>query len=278
MTTTPTTPYTSPIPVRRAHLGDAVASEWTKMRSLRSTVWTLGVMVVLVVGFGALLAFALDGVPEGVPEDEIEPRGAVLGLGLPGMMLATVCVITLGVLTITSEFGTGMIRTTLTACPSRNRVLTAKAIVFFAVVFATTTLVSAVTAVVQSAILGTTSGASAVQWLRVTVGVGLFMACLGLLSLAVGALLRHSAGSITTMIGLVLLPYVLAIGMYANALHGVRDTLVEYSIPTLLSAMYTDGVASDVPMTSGWGALWILMGVTAAALGGAYLVLDRRDA
>ncbi|MEV2203227.1 ABC transporter permease [Streptomyces fradiae] len=269
-----TTPYTSPIPVRRAHLGDAVASEWTKMRSLRSTIWTLGVMVVLVVGFGALLAFALDGVPEG----EVEPRGSVLGLGLPGMMLATVCVITLGVLTITSEFGTGMIRTTLTACPSRSRVLTAKAIVFFGVVFATTTIVSAVTAVVQSTMLGTTSGASAGQWLRVTVGVGLFMACLGLLSLAVGALLRHSAGSITTMIGLVLLPYVLAIGMYANALHGVRDTLVEYSIPTLLSAMYTEGLASDVPMTSGWGALWILMGVTAAALGGAYAVLDRRDA
>ncbi|MDT9680603.1 ABC transporter permease [Streptomyces sp. TRM76323] len=269
-----TTPYTSPIPVRRAHLGDAIASEWTKMRSLRSTVWTLGVMVALVAGLGMLLAFAVGE----VPSDGVESSDSVLDLGLLGMLLATVCVITLGVLTITSEFGTGMIRTTLTACPSRGRVLAAKAIVFFGLVFVTTTLVSAVTAAAQSAILGTTGGASAGQWLRVTVGVGLFMACLGLLSLAVGALLRHSAGSITTMIGLVLLPYVLAIGLYTPELSGLRTALIEYSIPALLGALYTGGATGDVPMPSGWESLWIIMGVTAAALGGAYAAFDRRDA
>ncbi|MFJ8692703.1 ABC transporter permease [Streptomyces roseolilacinus] len=270
-----TTPYTSPIPVRRAHLGDAIASEWTKMRSLRSTVWTLGVMVVLVVGLGVLLAYAIGEAP--ASPDAYED-GSVLNLGLLGMLLATVCVITLGVLTITSEFGTGMIRTTLTACPSRGRVLTAKAIVFFGLVFVTTTLVSAFTAAAQCAVLGTGGGASAGQWIRVTVGVGLFMAFLGLLSLAVGTLLRHSAGSITTMIGLVLLPYVLAIGLYTQELSDLRTALVEYSIPALLGALYTGGPTDGVPMTSGWQPLWIMMGVTAVALAGAYTALGRRDA
>ncbi|MCP9944546.1 ABC transporter permease [Streptomyces somaliensis] len=266
-----TTPYTSPIPVRRAHLGDAIASEWTKMRSLRSTVWTLGAMVALVAGLGALLAVLLGESPSAPPESGV----SVLSLGLLGMLLATVCVITLGVLTITSEFGTGMIRTTLTACPSRSRVLTAKAVVFSGLVFVTTSLVSALTAAAQVAIVGTSGGATGGQWARVTVGVGLFMACLGLLSLAVGALLRHSAGSITTMIGLVLLPYVLAIGLYTDELSGLRTALIEYSIPSLLGALYIGGGMS---MPSGWEALGIIAGVTAVALGGAYAALDRRDA
>ncbi|CAL9533223.1 ABC transporter permease [Streptomyces sp. enrichment culture] len=267
-----TTPYTSPIPVRRAHLGDAVLSEWTKMRSLRSTVWTLGAMVVVVVGFGLMLAFAVGH----VTEEELERSGPVLSLGMPGMLLATVCVITLGVLTVTSEFGTGMIRTTLTACPSRSRVLTAKAIVFFTVVFLTTVVVSAVTAAAQMAMVGTTGGATAAQWVRVTVGVSLFMACLGLLSLAVGAMLRHSAGSITTMIGLVLLPYVLVLGLYTEGLGKVRDALIEYSIPALLGSLYVDEPGT-APLQSGWGSLWVIAGLTAVALGGAYLTLDRRD-
>lgn len=63
-----TTPYTSPIPVRRAHLGDAIASEWTKMRSLRSTVWTLGALGALVAGPGVLLAVLLDETPRTRPK------------------------------------------------------------------------------------------------------------------------------------------------------------------------------------------------------------------
>ncbi|MFF8384616.1 ABC transporter permease subunit [Streptomyces kanasensis] len=267
-----TTPYTSPIPVRRAHLGDAIASEWTKIRSLRSTVWTLGVMVVVVAGAGILLAVAIGRIPEGS-----EVGGSALDLGMVGMLLGTVCVITLGVLTITSEFGTGMIRTSLTACPSRGRVLAAKCIVFFGLVFTITTLVSAFTAAAQSAVLGTTGGATTAQWVRATVGVGLFMATLGLLSLAVGALLRHSAGAITTVIGLVLMPFVLAIGLYAESLEGLRTALLEYSIPSMLAVMYSSGAMAGGPGPTGWQSLGIMIVVTAVALGGAYAALDRRD-
>lgn len=271
-----TAPYTSPIPVRRAHLGDALASEWTKMRSLRSTMWTLGVMTVVVVGIGFLLALAIGRVPEEEVRGEVGHSGAVLELGIVGMLMGSVCVITLGVLTITSEYTTGLIRTTLTACPSRGRVLAAKSIIFFLLVFVIVTANSALTAAIQSGVIGTSGGATTEHWIRATVGVGLFMATLGLLSLAVGAMLRHSAGAITLMIGVVLLPFVLAIGLYSESLSGLRDALVEYSIPSQLSLLYSSGEAYG-GMPADWDPLWIMLGVTAVALGGAYLALTRRD-
>ncbi|HJX88797.1 MAG TPA: ABC transporter permease, partial [Gemmatimonadales bacterium] len=180
--------YASPIPVRRATLGDAIASEWTKIRSVRSTMWTLGVMIVLLLGIGLLAAVAVN-----LSSADISDT-PVLGLGFFGVLLGSICVITLGVLTIASEYGTGMMRTTLTACPSRARVLSAKAIVFFLLSFVITTVTTGVVGVLQTAILDG-AAPSGDDWLRSTVGVGLYIATLGLLSLAVGALIRHSAGA-----------------------------------------------------------------------------------
>ncbi|TXS38094.1 ABC transporter permease [Streptomyces sp. OR43] len=262
--------YTSPIPVRPATLGDAVASEWTKIRSVRSTMWTLGVMIVLVFGIGVLSAIAVS------VSDSDSDMGAtpVLSLGFFGVLLGSICVITLGVMTIASEYGTGMIRTTLTACPSRARVLSAKAIVFFLLTFVLTTVMTTIVALIQTSMLDAPAP-SGKEWLSGTVGVGLYMATLGLLSLAVGALIRHSAGAITLMIGLVLLPLVLAIFMLADSLTSIREWLLEYSIPNQLSIFYDNSVATSGP--SGWEPLWLMLGVTAVALGGAYLAMNNRD-
>ncbi|PCG84391.1 ABC transporter permease [Streptomyces sp. WZ.A104] len=264
----PAVSYTSPIPIRPATLGDAIASEWTKIRSVRSTIWTLGVMVVLMLAVGvgsALLIAATDTDLMGEP---------VLGLGFFGVLLGSICVITLGVLTIGSEYSTGMIRTTLTACPSRSRVLTAKAIVFFLLTFALTTVAATVIAAFQTLILdgGTASGS---LWLRATLGAGVYIATLGLLSLGVGAIVRHSAGAITIMIGVVLLPLVLAPFMYAESLRGLQRFLIEYSIPNQLGALYGTTVTSSGP--SGWEPLLLMPLLAAAALGGAYAALKQRD-
>ncbi|MFI8355215.1 ABC transporter permease subunit [Streptomyces cyaneofuscatus] len=260
--------YESPIPIRRATLGDAIASEWTKIRSVRSTLWTLGVMIVLMVAIGlmsALLIAAADTDLAGEP---------VVALGFFGVLLGSICVITLGVLTIGSEYSTGMIRTTLTACPSRARVLTAKAIVFFLLAFVITTVTATVVAVFQTAILGAGLDSGSV-WLRATVGVGLYIAALGLVSLAVGAIIRHSAGAITVMIAVVLLPLVLAMFMFSDKLRGLQRFLFEYSIPNQLGALYGSTVTESGP--SGWEPLLLMLGIAAVALGGAYLALDRRD-
>lgn len=260
--------YTSPIPVRPATLGDAIASEWTKIRSVRSTMWTLGVMTALLLVIGVLTAVA-------VSASDSDMNGTpVLSLGFFGVLLSTICVITLGVMTIASEYGTGMIRTTLTACPSRGRVLGAKALVFFLLTFVLTTVMTSLVALVQSSMLDAASPTGG-EWLRATVGVSLYVATLGLLALAVGALIRHSAGAITIMIGVVLLPLVLALFMFASSLEGLRDALLEYSVPNQLSVFYDNSVSTSGP--SGWDPLWIMIGVTAVAMGGAYLSMNQRD-
>ncbi|PRH77064.1 ABC transporter permease [Streptomyces solincola] len=264
--------YTSPIPLRRANLGDALASEWTKIRSVRSTLWTLGVMIVLMTGvglFSAMVVAAVDA-EDGMGGDP------VLVLGFTGVLLGSLCVVTLGVLTITSEYGTGMIRTTLTACPSRARVLTAKAVVFFLLALTVTTATAALVAVLQTAIVGG-APASGEEWLRATVGAGLFVALLGLLSLGVGALVRHSAGAITVMVGIILLPLVAAMFMSYESMYEVREFLFQYSIPSLLVAVYADSGLLAEGGPHGWTPLAVLAGVTAVVLAGAYLALDRRD-
>ncbi|MGW6597454.1 ABC transporter permease subunit [Streptomyces sp. NPDC055036] len=267
----PTAGYTSPIPVRRTHLGDALASEWTKLRSVRSTMWTLGVMVVLMLGVGLLAALLVST----VSSDPVTPSGQdALSLGFFGVLLGSMCVITLGVLTIASEYGTGMIRTTLTACPSRGRVLAAKSLVFFLLVFVISMVVTMTVAALQVSIVGAESP-GARSWLLATAGVSLYLATLGLLSLAVGTLIRHSAGAITVMIGVVLLPLVLAMFMFSDSLTALRESLFDYSIPNQMAAFYSEGIRVSGP--SGWEPLWLLLGVTAIALAAAYFALDKRD-
>ncbi|MEV6958612.1 ABC transporter permease [Streptomyces sp. NPDC051207] len=263
--------YTSPIPVVRTHLGHAIASEWTKIRSVRSTMWTLGVFVLLVVGIG-LLAGGV--VASSSSEGDLSGENP-LSLGFFGLLLGSMCVITLGVLTTASEYGTGMIRTTMVACPSRGRVLTAKALVFFAVAFVVSLVSVSLVAFAQVAMLTGAREPSGAEWLKGTVGVSLYLALLGLLSLVVGSVVRHSAGAITVMIGAVLAPLVLALFMFASSLEDVRDALFEYSIPNQLGVFYANSLTESGP--SGWDPLWIILVVTAVAFAGAYALLEKRD-
>ncbi|MFG3253065.1 ABC transporter permease [Streptomyces sp. NPDC048172] len=279
--------YSSPIPVTRTHIGHAIASEWTKIRSVRSTMWTLSLMFVLTLGIGLATAAGLSTQDyTGMP---------LLSSGLFGLMLGQLCVITLGVLVITSEYGTGMVRTTLTACPQRGRVLLAKALIFFALAFVMTTVACTLTAMINSALLsdqdvpsyartgdladsieGGKLVADGGEWLGATVGAGLYVALLGLLSLAVGALLRHSAGAITTMMGVVLLPLVMALFMVGEAMKTVREKLMEYSPLNGLATLYRIPMEGDQDAT-GWPLLGLLAIVTAVALGVAFALLNKRD-
>ncbi|MFD4577781.1 ABC transporter permease [Streptomyces sp. NPDC058417] len=263
--------YTSPIPVVRTHLGHALASEWTKIRSVRSTMWTLGVFALLVLGIGFLVA-AL--VAANTQEGDLGNETA-LSFGFFGLLLGCMCVITLGVLTTASEYGTGMIRTTMTACPSRGRVLAAKGIVFFGVAFVTTLVSTVIVALVDVALLTDAREPTSGEWLKATVGISLYIALLGLLSLAVGSIIRHSAGAITIMIALVLAPLVIALFMFSESLSDLREALFEYSIPNQLSVFYSTSLTDSGP--SGWDPLWIALGVTAVAFGAAFTLLEKRD-
>ncbi|WP_149547686.1 ABC transporter permease subunit [Streptomyces marokkonensis] len=263
--------YTSPIPVVRTHLGHALASEWTKIKSVRSTMWTLGVFVALVVGIGALTGMVV------ASSDPDLGGESPLSLGFFGLLLGGMCIITLGVLTTASEYGTGMIRTTMVACPSRGRVLAAKALVFFVLAFVVTLVCATLIGFVHVALLEeyNAKDPSGEEWLKGTVGVSLYLALLGTLSLAIGSVIRHSAGAITIMIGAVLAPLVIALFMFSSSLEDVQQALFEYSIPNQMSIFYANSLSESGP--SGWDPLWIMLVATGAALGGAFALLEKRD-
>ncbi|UCM90545.1 ABC transporter permease [Streptomyces marincola] len=281
--------YASPIPVVRTHLGHAIASEWTKIKSVRSTVWTLVLMFVITVGVGLLLAVALSS------DDYV--GWPLLSGGFFGVMFGQLCIMTLGVLVMSSEYTTGGIRTTLTACPHRGRVLLAKTIVLFSLAFVMTLVATSLTALIHSSLLGDQDVpvyaaqdplmedsiengelvATAGHWMGATLGASLYVSLLGVLGLSLGALIRHSAGAITTVIGLVLLPLLAAMFMMGESLESLRDTLIEFSLLNGLATLFRLPMEGDESAT-GWPLLAMLAGVTVGALVAAYARLTSTDA
>jgi ABC-2 type transport system permease protein len=119
---------------RPATFGDVLRSEWTKLRSVRSTFWALTVTVVLGIALGAVISaatahgYAKSSVPGKLSWDPTN-------VSLAGVAIAQLAIAVLGVLTVSSEYSSGMIRTSLIAVPKRGRVLAAKSLVFAAVTF-----------------------------------------------------------------------------------------------------------------------------------------------
>ncbi|MBW1599820.1 ABC transporter permease [Streptomyces sp. JJ38] len=277
---------------KKTHLGHAIASEWTKIRSVRSTIWTLAAMFVLVVGIGLLVGLAFGSA------DYAEIP--VLAPGLFGLMLGQLAIITLGVLVVTSEYSTGMIRTTLAVSPRRTRVLTAKALVFFVLSFVMTFAACGLTAFIHSAMIegkplspypdpaiwnedamaAGQATATSTQWLDATLGASLYVSLLGLLSLAVGTLLRSTPGTVTTMLGLVLLPFIASLFMVTESTRELGDTIREYSTLNGLATLYHIPFRFDFDPgdeINGWPLLGLLAAVTGAVLIAAYARIATRD-
>ena len=119
---------------RPATFGDVLRSEWTKLRSVRSTFWALTVAVVLGIGLGAAIsAAAAHGYAKSSVSDKLswDPTG----ISTSGLAIGSLAIVVLGVLYISSEYSSGMIRTSLIAVPKRGRVLAAKSLVYAVVTF-----------------------------------------------------------------------------------------------------------------------------------------------
>jgi len=180
---------------------DVVRSEWIKLRSLRSTYWSLVVAAVAMVGLGALFSSRYDhfGPTE---RASINPAS----FSLSGFFMAQLAIGVVGVLIITNEYSTGSIRSTLAAVPQRRTVLGAKAVVLTAVV-AVVAIPSSFGAFFagQAILAGKTTQAhlSDPGALRAVVGAGLYLSALALGALALGAIIRRTAGAIATLAGLV---------------------------------------------------------------------------
>lgn len=256
--------------------GNVLTSEWTKIRSVRSTYWTLFVAAVATIGLSAILCAVYV-----AQYAHMSAKGRAgfnpASFSLTGGILAQLAIAVLGVLVITSEYGSGMIRNTFVAVPQRLTVLAAKAAVFSGVVLTvmTTAVFTAFflgQAMLSSKGIGVSIGAPDV--LRTVVGTILYLVVLGLLSLGVGALIRKTAGAITAVFGMIFVLPVLS-GLLPSSMSAIQ----KFMPSNAGSAIITGGAnTSGAPALSPWIGLGVFALYAVIALGAAALALVRRDA
>ncbi len=177
-------------------------SEWTKFRSLRSTVYTLLTAVVLSIGIGALFS-AVSASQYHTFSLADKASFSPISTSLNGMLFAQLAIGVLGVLLISGEYSTGMIRSSLTAVPKRLPVLWAKLGVFAGVVFAVTLVTSFVSFFLGQALLSShhlNVAISAPGALRSVIGAALYATVAGMIGMALGGLLRNTAAGISAFV------------------------------------------------------------------------------
>jgi ABC-2 type transport system permease protein len=265
-----TTTAETRVPSGRYGLAQAARMEWIKLRSLRSTWWTLAVTAAGTIGIG--LAVGLN---------TQNASGDLTNNGLAGVVPGLLLTGTLGVLTMTSEYTSGTIRATLAAIPRRPLVLAAKAAVFGAVTLIVGEAASFISffadgATLRHGIVAPTLGQPGV--LRAVVVTGTGFCLIGLLGLGLGAIIRHSAAAVGVLVaGVYVIAQVIGFIVHGAAAY-MPILIVENSLSTTKPVTCgTDG-ASCPHFLSAWAGLGVigLYAVIALAVGG--WLLARRDA
>lgn len=285
MATTVTHPATAgltPLPrtAGRLTFGGVLRSEFTKLRSLRSTYWTLAALIVISVGIGALFCFGqaqnlhnLHGAA--YAQEAAHAKQHAVAISLFGLLLGQLVIVVLGALTITSEHSTGMVRTSLASVPRRGMFFAAKALVFAAVALVVGLVTSFASFFVGQAILSSqhvNASLSQPGVLRAVVGGGLFLAACGLLAYGIGAVLRHTAGAITTAIALLFVVYILSGFLPSNwADH------VDKWIPFNAGAAIWEQVSGN-KMFAPWTGFGVFCVYTAVALAAGMYLFRKRNA
>ena len=261
-------------PAGRYGMADLVRSEWTKLRTVRSTIWTLGMTV--------LTGLAASAIATGVTRAHWATMSAsdrasfhpvevsLIGVDLGGTLMLGI----LGLLVVSSEYATGTIRATLAAAPRRPLVLAAKVLVFGIVTLVVSEFVAFASFLLGQALLtspaphATLSSPGAI---RAVVGIGLFLCVVGVLALAIAVLVRHTAGAISAYVGVILV-----LPIIVSALPGTLQDQIERLLPLEIgSAM----ISNPPPDAFGpWTGFLILCGYTALILAVGTVLLVRRDA
>jgi ABC-2 type transport system permease protein len=249
-------------------------SEWIKFRSLRSSYITLAATAVITIGFSALICWANVSRWDRLPA--AEKAGFVpVEESLRGYFLAQMAVGVLGVLIVTGEYSTGMIRASLSAVPKRLPVLWSKTVVFGAIVWVVNTVCVLIAFFVGQSILSgkhldTTLSAAGVT--RVVLGTALYLTAVGLLAVGIGTMLRNTAGGIASVFGLLLVVPLLAEALPSSW----RDNIAPYLPSSAGQSLATLHPVS--PSLAPWTGFGVLCVYVAVALIGAAVVLKRRDA
>ncbi|WP_439657938.1 ABC transporter permease [Lentzea sp. HUAS TT2] len=260
-------------PAQRALFVHTLHAEWVKLRSLRSTWYTLACLICVELGITVLAASKAGEAYRGAPPAE-QLAWDPTERSLTAYLVAQLVIGVLGTLVVTSEYATGLVQTSLAVTPRRHRLLAAKVVVATAVsvvasqslMFATFLIGQALFAAqgVPSAALDDPGVLSAVT------GGGLYLAAIAVLAIGLGTILRATAGAITTLVGVVLLVPALA-GLFPSWLQGLLDFW-----PTLGGAAVLATVP-DPAHPHPWLNLGGMCLGVAAVVAVAFVVFQRRD-
>ena len=276
VTTESTRLSTVPPAKGRANLAGTLRSEFTKIRSVRSTYWTMIVLFIVAVGIGALVTYLT---ASHWNQASLSQRATFnpTSNSLVGLYFGQFVIVVLGALTITAEYSTGMIRTSLTAMPRRGVFYLAKALVFTAMALVIGEITSFVAFFVGQALLGVapvhvSTTLSAPHVLRAVIGGGLFIAACGLLAFGIGTLVRHTAAAISIAIGVLFV-----VPIIVNFLPSSWSNDIMRWLPSEggLAIWQTTQQAHEWPA---WGEFSVFLGYTAAVLIAGYILFRRRDA
>ena len=248
----------------RAGYPEALSSEWTKFATLRPTRW-LAVVLGMALPVSSVIV---------ATTGSLQPDDTILGASLlGGAVLAQVLAAVLGAGLVTTEFKTGTIRVTLAACPRRLVVLAAKSTVAAGVAFTVSLVSAAVAYGIGLVMLDSDTYATGDAW-PALVGVALAISSIGVLGVGIGTVVRHPAAAVSAVIGVVLMPGLLAplLGdaqrwLGGASLNGVMQKLTQSS----------DATHDAVGSLGAWPSLGVVAGYTAGIVLAAVWMLRHRD-
>jgi ABC-2 type transport system permease protein len=255
-------------------------AEWTKLRTVRSTMWTLFVTVLAVIGIGILAAV--------VTAHNWRSGGIVDRVGfdptaraLAGLFLGEMSIGVLGVLAVSAEYSSGTIRATLAAAPNRPLVLACKAAVFGAMAVVTSEVLTFAAFLIGQQILkGTTPYATLGQpgVLRAVAGSGLMLALGGLFALSLAIIIRHTAGAIAAYVGCLLILPLIVQAFPASVQHDVIKFLPLVIAEHMTSTVATANDFGNATLFSPWVGFAVFCGYVAALFVVGGFLFKRRDA
>ncbi|MEU7751334.1 ABC transporter permease [Micromonospora sp. NPDC049101] len=244
--------------------GGVAAAEWTKFSSLRSTWITTGISVFLLIAFGMIASASFSG-------DNLTS----VDLALSGSALAALSVGVLGALLGASEYTTGMIRATLAAVPRRLPVLWSKSLVAGAAAFVTMTIGAFAAFALGSAVLNDKIGSLGLGddgVLRALLGAGLYLGLVAVLGVALGMIVRSSAGAIAILAGALLVVPGLAPLLPDSISEAITPYLPSNAGSAVMALAPTDGTLDP------WAGLAVFAGYVAVTLAAAAYRLKKTDA
>ncbi|HEY1640144.1 MAG TPA: ABC transporter permease [Streptosporangiaceae bacterium] len=253
----------------------AARMEWIKLRSLRSTWWTLAVAVVAMIGLSILvlsLASAHWATTSHADRVSFDPTDS----GFTGVAVAQLAMAVLGVLAVTGEYSSGMIRTTFAAVPRRGLVIAAKAAVLAAVTLVTGEIFAFVTFLIGQRFLSAPAPHASLGQpgvLRAVVLTGVYLALIALIGAGLGTLVRRSAVAIAVLAGLIFVLPPITLALSVSTQHAVQKFL-----PEIIAENSFASLRPDAYSLSPWAGLAVLAGYAVVLLGAGAWLTSRRDA